>query len=66
MTVDDRAYALLNAGGLLRPRYRIERTCCGHDAGDAFAPNMAEANNEKRKHERPVEGHIRKATVMIL
>ena len=62
---DDRAYALLHNAGLLG-RYRIERTCCGHDDGETFAPSKAEAENEKRSYERPVEGHTRKATVMIL
>ena len=66
MTVDDRAFALLHSAGVLGLRYRVSLECCDHEVGETFAPNMAEANNEKRKHERPVEGHTRKATVMIL
>ena len=66
MTVDDRAFALLHSAGVLGIPYRVEQVCCGHPDGETFASSKAEADNQKRSYERPVEGHTRKATVMIL
>ena len=66
MTYDDRAFALLNSAGVLGLRYRVSLECCDHEVGETFAPSYGEAIEQKRNHERPVEGHTRKATVMIL